>query len=83
MAIAGAATLPADWKPVRTPPTAALAEGIHVFIKSKNRALYQSDLSAEEMDDLVVERIGGKRLRCHCVASGTSIFIPAGHVEVL
>jgi hypothetical protein len=81
-AIGGAATLPPDWKPVRTSPTAALAEGIHVFIRSKHRALYQSDLSADDMDDLVVVRVGEKRLRCHCVASGTSIFIPAGHVEL-
>jgi hypothetical protein len=82
MAIAGAATLPPDWKPVRASATAALAEGIHVFIRSKHRALYQSDLSADDMDDMLVMRVGEKRLRCHCVISGLSIFIPAGHVEV-
>ena len=82
MAIAGASTLPPDWKPVRTSPTAALAEGIHVFVRSKYRALYQSDLSADDIDDMVIVRIGDKRLRCHCTASGASIFIPAGHVEV-
>ena len=82
MAIAGAATLPPDWKPVRTARTASLIEGVHVFLRSKHRALYQSDLSADDMDDMVVMRVGEKRLRCHCVATGVSIFIPAGHVEV-
>ena len=82
LAIEMSASLPPDWKPVRTSPTAALAEGVHVFIRSKHRALYQSDLSADDMDDMVVVRAGEKRLRCHCVATGVSIFIPAGHVEV-
>ena len=82
LAIEMSASLPPDWKPVRTSPTAALAEGVHVFIKSKHRAFYQSDLSADDMDDMVVVRAGEKRLRCHCVATGVSIFIPAGHVEV-
>ena len=82
LAIEMSAALPPDWKPVRSLPTAALAEGVHVFIKSKHRAFYQSDLSADDMDDMVVVRVGEKRLRCHCVATGVSIFIPAGHVEV-
>ena len=82
LAIAGAAVLPSDWKPVR--PAASPTErkaGDHVVIKSKYRATYQDDLTAEDMDDMVVMRVGEKRLRCHCVASGAGILIPAGHVE--
>jgi hypothetical protein len=80
-AIEYGANLPPDWKPARTAATSTIAVGDHVFIRSRHRALYQSDLSADDMDDMAVLRIGEKRLRCHCVASGASIFVPAGHVE--
>jgi len=80
LAIAGAATLPPDWQPVRTPANIERSADDHVVIRSKYRATYQDDLSAEDMDDLVVERVGEKRLRCRC-PSGAIVFVPAGHVE--
>jgi hypothetical protein len=81
VAIEASAELPPDWKPARHTGTASLVEGANVFLKSKHRALYQSDLSADDMDDMVIMRVGDKRLRCHCVSSGSMIFIPHGHVE--
>jgi hypothetical protein len=43
-------------------------------------ALSAANPSAAFEDDLPAA--GEKRLRCHCVATSVSIFIPAGHVEV-
>ena len=81
LAIAGAATLPPDWKPVRPAASTARKAGDHVTIKSKHRDVYKDDLTTEDMDNMVIMRVGEKRLRCHCVASGATIFVPAGHVE--
>ena len=82
LAVAGAACLPPDWRPAREPaPSSEIQAGTHVVIRSKRRATYADDLSPEDMDDLVVMRVGEKRLRCHCVASGMTVLIPAAHVD--
>ena len=81
-AIAASEALPVGWKPARASVgTAELAEGDHVVVRAKHRADYQEDLTDLDMDDLVILRVGEKRMRLHCVASGTTVLLPVKHVE--
>ena len=80
-AITAAKDLPADWRPVRGAISPDFVIGTRVLIKARHRAAYQGDLSADEMDDMVIQRLGEKRVRCQCVTSGVLAFVPAGHLE--
>jgi hypothetical protein len=83
VAIGFANELPANWKPVRpAAPSTDLAPGARVIIRERYRATYQDDLSESDMNGLVVERVGEKRLRCK-TPGGALVLIPAGHVIVL
>lgn len=83
LAIDLAAALPDDWKPVQTSaPSAELAVGSRVVIRARFRKIYQDDLSEAQMDDLVVDRVGEKRLRCK-TSGGELVLIPSGHVDLV
>lgn len=82
LALEHAAELPDDWKPVRTAaPSTEMSVGSHVVIRDRFRKVYQDDLSEADMDGLVVDRIGEKRMRCK-TPGGALVLIPAGHVDL-